>query len=331
MKKKKKNFISLLIVLAVIIFIAAFGYSAIDSKLSKLNTTKISKDPSNLGIDTEKFHSDNASTIKENYVNILLLGVDSIDKSNGTARADSNIILTLDRSHKKIKLTSLMRDMLMNNVGKKPQDKLTHAYAYGGPELSLKVINENLNMNMQNFIKVDFRSFYKIIDTLGGVNVNVKSNEIASLNKYIKEVAVSEKKTPTYLTKAGMQKLNGIQALAYCRIRYVGNGDFERTERQREVLTAIFSKMSSMNISEASNLLDTILPNVETSLSKRDILSYASYVFINNIRTIEQFRLPESKPGYSTDKMINGVFYLDWDREGNIKDLHQFIFEGELN
>jgi LCP family protein required for cell wall assembly len=330
--KRRRIFIPILIVLAVIISIAAGGYLTINNKLSKLNTTKIPQDASNLGIDTEKFNinSDNNS-IQENYINILLLGVDTMNQTNkDTGRADSNIILTIDKAHKKIKLTSLMRDMLMNNVGNKPHDKLTHAYAYGGPELSLKVVNENLNLNIQDFVKVNFTSFYKIVDALGGVDINVADSEIKIINRYIKEVALMEKKTPAYLTHGGTQRLNGIQALAYCRIRYVGNGDFERTQRQRAVLTEIFNKISSMNLSKASSVLDTVLSDVETSLSKKEILSYTSYAIINNIKTIDQFRLPEDKTGYSTNRMINGVFYLDWNREGNIKDLHQFIFEGDL-
>lgn len=329
--RKRRIFISILVVLAVIIVVAASGYLTVSSRLSKLKTTKISQNPSNLGISTEKFNSNNTSNVEDNYINILLIGVDKLNETNDTGRADSNIILTLDKVHRKIKLTSLMRDMLMSNVGNKAQDKLTHAYAYGGPELSLKVVNDNLQMNMMDFVKVDFVGFYKIVDAIGGVDVNVADREIMSINKYIKEVAVVEKKTPTYLTKGGMQKLNGMQALAYCRIRSVGNGDFERTQRQRAVLTEIFNKMSSVNLSQASNILDTVLPYVETSLSKKDILSYTSYALINNIKTVEQLRLPEDKTGYSTNRIIHGVFYLDWNREANIADLHQFIFEGALN
>lgn len=237
------------------------------------------------------------------------------------------MILTIDKAHKKLKLTSLMRDMLMDNVGNRAQDKLTHAYAYGGAELSLKVVNENLEMNIKDYVKVNFTSFYKIVDALDGVDINVADSEIKDTNNYIKEVALIEKKTPPYLTHGGMQKLNGMQALAYCRIRHVGNGDFQRTKRQRAVLTEIFNKASSMNLSQASKVFDTVFSDVETSLSKKDIFSLASYVLINNIKTVEQFRVPEDKPGYSTNRMLKGVFYLDWNREGNITDLHQFIFE----
>lgn len=321
--RKKRVFVYILIVLAVILGIAASGYVTIDRKLSRLNSTKIQQSPSNLGIDTEKFNN----TVEQNYINILLLGVDTLDTSTAPGRSDANMILTIDKAHKKLKLTSLMRDMLMDNVGNRYQDKLTHAYAYGGAELSLKVVNENLEMNIKDYVKVNFTSFYKIVDALGGVDINVAASEIKDTNNYIKEVALIQKKAPAYLTHGGKQKLNGMQALAYCRIRHVGNGDFERTKRQRAVLTEIFHKLSSMNLSQASKVLDTVLSDVETSLSKKDILSLASYVLINNIKTVEQFRIPEDKPGYSTNRILRGVFYLDWDREGNIADLYQFIFE----
>lgn len=328
--KKRRIFVSVLIVLAVIIAIAVGSYLTINSKLSKLKTTKIQQNASNLGIDTQKFNNTDTNNVEQNYINILLLGVDTMNQATDPGRSDSNMILTIDKAHKKIKLTSLMRDMLMDNVGSKAYDKLTHAYAYGGPELSLKVVNENLKMNMKDFVKVDFAHFYKIIDSIGGVDINVSEDEIKDTNDYIKEVANLTKKTPAYLTHGGMQRLNGIQTLAYCRIRHAGNGDFQRTERQRTVLTEIYNKISSMDLPQASRVLDTIVDGVETSLSKKDILSYASYVLINNIRTVEQFRVPEDKPDYSSNKMIHGVFYLDWNKEGNIADLHQFIFEGDL-
>jgi LCP family protein required for cell wall assembly len=327
---KKIFFICLLGVLIVIIASTASGYLTVNSKLSKVKTTKISHKPATLGINAEKFNKNNKNNVDEKYINILLLGVDTLNETNDTGRADSNIILTLDKVHKKIKLTSLMRDMLMNNVGSTHQDKLNHAYAHGGPQLSLKVVNDNLQMNMKDFVKVDFVKFYKIIDVIGGVDINVTDREIPSINKYMKEVADIEKEAPVYLTKGGMQKLNGIQALAYCRIRYVGNGDFERTQRQRVVLTDICNKVSSMNLSQASNILDTVLPYIETSLSKQAILSYTSYALINNIKTVEQLRLPEDKTGYTTNRIINGIFYLDWDKKDSITDLHQFIFEGDL-
>jgi LCP family protein required for cell wall assembly len=330
--KKKKIFIPIIIVVALIVVIGAGGYWTLSSKLSKVKTTKISQNATDLGIDTKKFNSNDytSKTVENNYVNILLLGIDTRDQSTDTGRSDSMMILTLDKAHKKIKITSLMRDMLMNNVGSKAQDKLTHAYAYGGPQLSLKVVNENLNMNIKDFVKVDFTHFDKIVDAVGGVDINVSDAEVKVLNGYISEVAKLEKVTPPYLTHGGMQHLNGIQALGYARIRYVGNGDFERTERQRTVLTQVFNKISSMSLPEASTTLDTILADVETSLTKTDILADTSYVLMNNINTMEQFRIPDDKPGYSTNRMINGVFYLDWNREGNIADLHQFIFEGDL-
>lgn len=297
-----------------------------------MKTTKISQNAADLRIDTKKFDNstDITKKLEDNYVNILLLGIYTRDASTDPRRSDSMMILTLDKVHKKIEITSLMRDMLMNNVGSKSQDKLTHAYAYGGPQLSLKVVNENLNMNIKDFVKVDFTHFDKIVDAVGGVDINISDAEVKVLNGYISEVANIEKITPSYLIHSGMQHLNGIQALGYARIRYVGDGDFERTERQRTVLTQVFNKISSMSLPQASSTLDTVLSDVETSLSKTDILSDTSYVLMNKINTMEQFRIPDDKPGYSTNRMINGVFYLDWNREGNIADLHQFIFEGDL-
>jgi polyisoprenyl-teichoic acid--peptidoglycan teichoic acid transferase len=113
-------------------------------------------------------------------------------------------------------------------------------------------------------------------------------------------------------------------------ISNVGRNDFQRTERQRAILTQIFRKLTSMNTSDALASLDIIFPNVETSLSKTNILSDVSYVITNKIKTISQLRLPEDKSGYNYSKYINGVYFLEWNKTGNIADLHQFIFEGDL-
>lgn len=337
--KKKKIFIPIIIVLVVIAIIAGGSYLAINSKLSKIKITKIPENPSDLSIDTKKFN--NANDISKNYINILLMGADSRNPETDPGLVDSIMILTLDKAHNKIKITSLMRDMIIDNIQGEgatagtTQDRINVIYKQGGGkngggQYSIKAINSNFDMDIKNYIKVDFTHFDKIVDAVGGIDMDVSADEVAVANGYIKEVASLEGITPPLLTQGGMQHLNGIQALGYSRIRYVGRTDFQRTERQRAVLTKVFSKLSSLNITDASTALDTIFPDVETSLSKTDILSDVSYIVTNKIRTIDQFRLPEDKPGYNYTKMINDTYFLGWDKALNVADLHQFIFEGAL-
>ena len=337
MKSKKfKILISILLVLALIVAAASFF---IFSKLSKVNTKKISTSPKALGIDSTKF---NNNSIDDNYINILLLGVDTRDPKTDPGLADSIMILTIDKTHNKIKLTSLMRDMLIDNIQGEgvtagtTRDRINVIYKQGGGtdgggQYSIKAINSNFNMNIKNYIKIDFGNFDKIVDAVGGIDINVSSDEVEVANNYIREVAKLENVTPPYLTNGGTQHLTGIQALGYCRIRYVGNEDFQRTERQRTVLTAIFKKLTSLSVTDTSNMLDTILPYVETSLSSTDLLSYSSYAILHKMNTIDQFRLPEDKSGYSYSVYIKGTYFLGWDKNANNADLKNFIFESDAS
>lgn len=338
--KKKKIFVPIIIVLVVIAVVGIGGYLAINSKLSKIKITKIPQNPSDLSIDTKKFN-DNTKDISKNYTNILLMGADSRNPETDPGLVDSIMILTLDKAHNKIKMTSLMRDMLIDNIQGEgatagtTQDRINVIYKQGGGkngggQYSIKAINSNFDMDIKDYIKVDFTHFDKIVDAVGGIDMDVSADEVEVANGYIREVAKLEGITPPLLTQSGMQHLNGIQALGYSRIRYVGRTDFQRTERQRAVLTQVFKKLSSLNITDATTALDTIFPDVETSLSKADILSEITYIVTNRVRTIDQFRLPEDKPGYNYTKMINDTYFLGWDKALNVADLHQFIFEGDL-
>lgn len=332
---KIKKIIIQLIVLFLFASIILTSFLIINSKLSKVKTTYISKNPKTLGISKKKFDN---NYINNNYTNILLLGVDTRNPTTDLGLADSIMILTIDKVHNKIKITSLMRDMLIDNIQGEgatagtTQDRINVIYKQGGPQYSIKAINSNFDMNIMDYVKVNFGDFDKIVDTVGGIDINITSDEVDVANGYIREVSKLQNiNNPPYLTHGGLQHLNGIQALGYCRIRYVGKEDFQRTERQRTVLTAVFRKMITMNIVQASSMLDTILPDVETSLTKTDMLSKVSYILMNKVNTIEQFRLPEDKPGYNYTVTIKGIYFLGWNKATNDSDLHSFIYENDVS
>jgi LCP family protein required for cell wall assembly len=245
---------------------------------------------------------------------------------NNAYSADTIMIATIDKAHKKLKLTSVMRDSLVDveDVG---DTKLKYAYSYGGPSLLIKTINQNFNMNIQDYVKVDFYEVEKIIDYLGGVQINVEPEEVKILNDYQYDISTREGKTFIPVKKSGNQTLNGMQAVAYSRIRYVGNYDFERTLRQRRVMTEIIKKFSGKNIIELSNLSDKLLPLIETSLDNSDILSLGSYVVINKLTKPEQFRIPTDKTYHDYTNPKDGLYYMKWDKQPTLDALHNFIFE----
>lgn len=218
-----------------------------------------------------------------------------------------------------------MRDTYLEIPGK-GMNKLTHAYAYGGPELAIQTINQNFDMNIRDFISVDFYGLEAIIDTLGGIQIDVKDYEVNALNHNIEEInRITDPDSP-FIQSAGLQTLNGRQAVAYARIRKVGNGDYQRTERQRAVLEQILNKTMNSGVTQYPKLLNTMLPYVETSLSKAKIVSLGLSSVISGINEIEQYRIPAD--GHVYNDTINGVSYVMPNTlEDNVKLLHQFIYE----
>lgn len=333
-KMNKKLKVSLIIILAVLIIAGgtyAGGMIFIKNKLSKIKTVEISKVPADIGIDDSKFKTPEsdpktAEAIPkqgDTVTNILLLGIDSRDPKSDVGRSDSIMILTIDEKNNKLKLTSIMRDSLVNIDGH-GQEKITHAHAYGGALLSLKTVNQNYNMDIMNYVQIDFFGLAKVIDYVGGVDINITAEEIPVANSYIREVAAIEKKQPTLITNPGLQTLNGSQAVAYSRIRYVGRDDFQRTERQRTVLSVLFKKLYTKNITDIPAVADALLPSVETSLKTGEILDFAKYILTHGMENIEQARLPYD--GLYKDEIVNKMAVLTWDKQQTIDKLHEFIF-----
>jgi LCP family protein required for cell wall assembly len=287
--------------------------------------------PAALGIDENNFNASIKDTVKdptnvEDYKSILIMGIDAMEEVNNSYSADSIMIATIDKHNKKLKLTSVMRDSLVAVEGH-DDTKLKYAYSYGGPQLLVKTINQNFNMNIKDYVKVNFFDVEKIIDYLGGVQINVQSSEIDILNNYQKNISSLEGKSYIPIKKSGVQTLNGMQAVAYSRIRYVGNYDFQRTERQRAVITEMLKKFSNKNVIEMTAIADKLLPLVETSLSKNEIISLGSYIVLNKLTKPVEFRIPTDKTYHDYTNPKDGLYYMKWDKEPTIEALHKFIFE----
>ncbi|MFF2532301.1 LCP family protein [Brevibacillus sp. NPDC058079] len=300
--KRRKERIWIVVVVLLLASIFAGCYAI--NKLTAFQHVSLDRSDEALGIEDQrnpieetkptptKEEQVNDETNKWNgkIVNIALFGLDR-RSSKEVARSDSIMILTIDFQHNKIKLTSLMRDMDVPIEGH-GTSKLNHAYAYGGAKLAIKTINQNFGTDIRDYIAVDFFTLEKIIDSIGGVPINVKEKEIKLVNEYMNETSRIQNKKPTYLKSSGFQTLNGMQAVSYARIRYVGNGDFERTERQRTVLMAMINKAKEQGVSAVPSLLLEVTPYVETTLERSDILSLAYKYFKEGDMQIEQERFP---------------------------------------
>lgn len=260
--------------------------------------------------------------------NILLLSSDA-RPGEDVSRSDSIMILTIDNINKKLKVTSLMRDMLVKIDGH-GEEKLNHAFAYGGPTKTIETIQNNFGIKLHNYVIVDFNAFVKVIEAINGIEVTIKDYELDELNKYILDGGGSEK---DLLPAPGTYNLNGYQALSYARIRKVGNGEYERTERQRAVLQIALEKVKDMSTVKLVSLLNELFPYVKTNISLGNAMDYgftALNVGKNCNFEIEQFRVPIdsiSKGGIIDNK--GWVFVID--KVETSKALQEFIFNNNKN
>lgn len=314
MSKKKKIVISsLMVLLAVVVTLILY----FNSQLSKVKKVQLPQ------VDSELNISDNAAKEDEDIINIALFGLDRRAKDEAS-RSDALMVLTLDKKHKEVKVSSIMRDSYVNVPGY-GNTKITHAYSYGGPTLAIKTLNENFNLNIRDYAAVDFFGLEKIIDSVGGISINVTPEELKYINFYIDETSNIENEKATFVTSAGTQTLNGRQAVAYSRIRYTAGGDYERTERQRTVVSELFKKIKTAGVASIPKEVIELLPYTETSLSNADIVKYGTSVFSMGVNNIEQARFPGD--GFCEGKTINGVWYLVFDLEATKKQMHNFIFD----
>lgn len=311
----------LLVILVIILAILSAGAGYAYYQLGRMKYNNISKTNEDLGI---KNVDEPKDIVEENVVNIALFGVDTGGKQRTVAHGDAMMILTIDEKNKKFKISSLMRDSYVEieNHGK---TKLTHAYSYGGPELAIKTLNQNFDLDIRNYVTVDFVGLSSIIDCLGGVDIDVKKNEIKEVNKYMKEVASLKGEKPTPIRKSGLQTLNGNQATSYARIRHVGNGDFERIERQQMVLDCLAKKIQSAGPTKYLEVAWQLTPYVETSLTKADIIKLCSEVVTHGITDIDWIRFPLNE--YLQGEMIDGVSYITFDMDVTKEQMHKFIYE----
>lgn len=209
----------------------------------------------------------------ENVINILLIGQDRREHQNGRQRSDAIILCTINKSKRTITMTSFLRDMYVQIPGYTAR-KINDSYALGGMKLLNETLELNFGIQVDGNVEVDFNGFMDVIDLLGGVDITLTEEEANFLNNRGNwEVEEYEK----WDLQPGLNHLNGSQALAYSRIRYIGM-DFERSERQRKVLSALFEKVKGRSLLELNSLLDKILPMITTDLSKTEITSYVFQV-----------------------------------------------------
>lgn len=296
---KKKVWITILILFLIIVFSGLYLFY---SSLSKVKRVDLPVNNEEIGISQKSLEENEAADV----LNIAFFGLDARNPDLAS-RSDSIMVVSIDRKNQKIKVASLMRDMYVPIPGLEA-NRINAAYAFGGPVLALKTINSNFNLDIKNFVTANFFGLEDLINKVGGVQIDIKPEEVSYAN----------------VKKSGLQTLNGKQALAYARIRYVGNNDYERTERQRRIINELFKTIKSKGILKLSGTINTILPYVETNLSNGEILKIASEAAKFNTDNIEEYRLPVN--GTYKSQKIRGMAVLVPDISKNKQLLHDFIY-----
>lgn len=331
-KRKKKNnnkrIILFVIEMIVLVILLAVLYTVL--KVDKVN--KISIDKENIVVNETV---ENNVTLKS-YRNIALFGVDARDKSLGKGnRTDTIMIASVNQENGDIKLLSVYRDTYLN-VGNDTYNKCNTAYAKGGPEQAINMLNMNLDLNIEDYVTVGFTGLMQTIDAIGGIEIEILEKEIRHLNNYqISMVGTTsdgitftaeEGKDYIAITTPGLQTLNGLQATAYCRVRQVGD-DFMRAQRQRDVLTAIMEKAKKASPATLNKILDEVLPYVSTSLDVDEMVAVLGEVGKYNIVAKDGFPFEEYR---ATGNLGGkGSCVIPVDLKANVTKLHSFLFESE--
>ena len=303
--------------LGVLICLIASGVIYVSAKLNKLNTEDIPK--KNIAV------NDLEEGVGEGFTNFALFGSDSraAGADEGT-RTDCIIVASLNNKTREVKMVSVYRDSLLD-IGEGTLNKCNGAYSHGGAKQAIDMLNTNLDLEIEDYVTVDFAAISDVIDLLGGVEIEVSEVELPYLNKFLGETAQVAGKKANPVTKAGMQTLDGVQATTYARIRSTKGGDFKRAERQRYVIEKMVEKALKADLATINKIIDVVLPKIKTSLSATEILNYAKS--FNKYTLGDNIGFPIEK---TTDTLPGlGSVVIPVTLESNVVQLHEFLYGEE--
>ncbi len=264
-------------------------------------------------------------TTMKGYRNIALFGVDSTTGAlTKNTRSDTIMIASINQDTGECKLVSVYRDTYLN-LSNDSYNKCNAAYAKGGPEQAINMLNMNLDMNITDFVTVGFAGLTDTIDALGGVDIDVDESEISHLNNYQLCIAEDLKREYTPVTQTGYQRLDGLQATGYCRIRYTAGDDFKRAERQREVLTAVADQAKKASLPKLTETANSVFEEVYTSLDLSEIVGMLGDVGAYQITETDGF--PQESMRVTGTIGSKGSCVIPTSLEDNVKWLHEFLFD----
>lgn len=318
--KKQRRRIILFIIEIIILVIAVF---VLYSVLSGTKSGKLDLDEDKIIINKQVQEAE--ETTMKGYRNIALFGVDSTTGAlTKNTRSDTIMIASINQDTGECKLVSVYRDTYLN-LSNDSYNKCNAAYAKGGPEMAINMLNMNLDLNITDFVTVGFAGLTDTIDALGGVYIDVDDSEISHLNNYQLCIAEDLKRSYTPVANTGYQLLDGLQATGYCRIRYTAGDDFKRAERQREVLSAVADQAKKASLPQLTDTANSVFDKVYTSLDLSEIVKMLGNV--TNYYISDTAGFPEETNRATGTIGSKGSCVIPLNLEDNVKWLHQFLFE----
>lgn len=312
-KRKKRRRKRILVLLIEILLLCALGIVAYGMlKLGKLNTNSLGNLLNN-GIS------------QEGYMNVAIFGTDNRAGETEGVRSDCIIIASVNNETKEVKLVSVYRDTFLK-VEEDTYEKANSAYAYGGAETAVNMLNQNLDLDIEDYVSVNFLAIADVVDLLGGIDLELTDEEVVHMNNYCVETSEITGKSYERIEPevAGTYHLNGVQAVSYSRIRYTEGGDFQRTARQRLVIEKLAEKAKEAKLSTINEIIDTVFPEITTSFTSAEIVKLSAGLLQYSVGESQGFpaetATPEEIPGYT------GSYVVPVGLEQNVRQLHKFLF-----
>ena len=335
-RSKTKKILFAVEIIVLLVFIGGlYVYGQLMSRMDKTNTQKLDTQKVQVNEEVQDAINSEDSHLT-GYTTYALFGIDSRSanmKFSGNENSDTMIIVSVNNDTKEVRMVSVYRDTLLN-VGDDTYTKENAAYALGGPEQAITMLNTNLDLDISDYATADFSALVEVVDDLGGLDIPLSYAEIEHMNNYCVETSKLTGKDYTPIEKpepkpedeeaiVGTYHLNGVQATSYCRIRYTASLDMGRTERQRRVLGMLFDKAKIAGLSSIFKIMDDVFPMVTTSLSKQDILglipTLIGYKFTDSTGFPQKFKFSN----------IKGSIIVPTDLENNVVELHKFLYDDQ--
>lgn len=324
--RKKRKVLFILEIIVLLLFIGGlYVYGQISAKLDKIDIQETD-------LQEQDIVTNDQAPQMTGYTTYALFGLDhrSRNEKLNTENSDTIIVASINNDTKAVKLVSVYRDTLLN-VKDDTYSKANAAYALGGPAQAVNMLNTNLDLNITDYVSIDFDALVTVVDCLGGLDIPLSYAEIVHMNNYCVETAEETGKsyTPVELPEpkpedqeaiVGTYHLNGVQATSYCRIRYTASLDMGRTERQRRVIQMIVDKAKKAGLSTIFDIMDQVFPMVKTSVSKTEILKL--------IPAMIGYCIDETT-GFPQDykfATVKGSVIVPTTLDSNVLKLHQFLY-----